>query len=173
MKAKAPSLGMLLVLGFLLLVSRPAAGQAVSIDQWTPSLPTSGERKAADVASWVTALADVALDTKVSWDAPDRRRAFVLQGVRIGVTYGAVFAVKSLVHRTRPCAPDCGADNPQWSFYSAHTALAFQSLSGPRLALTLPLAVGTGGLRVAGGKHWLTDVLVGAAVGTVTSRIRP
>lgn len=159
------------ILVFLFIAST-AYGQALPVDTVTPAFPTSGERKAADIASWVTALADVALDTKASWDAPKRRQAFVLQGVRIGMTYGAAFAVKSLVHRTRPCAPDCGTDNPQWSFYSAHTALAFQSLSGPRLAISLPLAVSTGGLRIAAGKHWLTDVLTGAAIGAATSQIR-
>lgn len=155
------------------LVASTASGQALPLDKWTPVLPTAAERHAADLASWGTALAGVGFDTKASWDAEDRRRAFLLQGVRVGVTYGAVFVVKSLVHRARPCAPACGSDNANWSFYSAHTALAFQTLGGPRLAFELPLAVSTGGLRVAAGKHWLTDVLTGAAIGAATSRIRP
>lgn len=49
---------------------------------------------------------------------------------------------------------------------------AFAGLGGPRLEFALPLAVSTGGLRVAADKHWLTDVLAGAAVGAITSRIR-
>ena len=150
-----------------------AYGQALAIDKWTPALPTKAERRVADAVSWATAIADVALDAKDSWDSEDRRRAFALQGVRVGVTYGAVFAVKTLVHRKRPCAPtSCGHDNPDFSFYSAHTALAFQTLGGPRLVFSLPLAVSTGGLRVAANKHWLTDVLAGAAIGAATSRIR-
>jgi membrane-associated phospholipid phosphatase len=85
-----------------------------------------------------------------------------LYGLRLGVTYGAAFAAKKLVHRERPCAPlDCGIDNPDFSFYVGHTALAFSTLGGPRLSVALPLAISTGGLRVAGGKHYLTDVLVG------------
>lgn len=155
-----------------LLVASTAHAQALPVDRWAPAFPTTSERKAADVASWVTALADVALDTKASWDAEDRRQAFVLQGVRVGVTYGAAFAVKKLVHRNRPCAPDCGSDNPRQSFYSAHTALAFSTIGGPRLVFSFPLAFETGGLRIGADKHWLTDVLVGAGAGLATSRIR-
>jgi hypothetical protein len=135
-------------------------------------LPTENQRRAADMASWGTALAAVGLDAKASWDCEDRRRCFALQGARVGVTYGVVLAVKKLIHRRRPCAPDCGTDNPDFSFYSAHTALAFQTVGGSRLVFTLPLAISTGGLRVAAGKHWITDTLVGAAAGLLTSRIR-
>jgi len=137
------------------------------------ALPSEGARRAADAISWGTVLAVVALDTKASVDCADRRRCFERQGVRIGVTYGAVFAAKLLVHRARPCAPDdCGADNPNFSFFSAHTAAAFQALGGPRLAVSVPLAVSTGGLRVMAGKHYLSDVAVGAGVGALMSRIR-
>ena len=71
-----------------------------------------------------------------------------------------------VIERERPDGSD------RLSFYSMHTAMAFQTLGGPRLAVALPVSVGTGGLRVAAGKHWLTDVLVGAGVGALTSRIR-
>jgi hypothetical protein len=141
--------------------------------EWRLMLPTPAERQAANVASWTTAVAVTALDAKASWECPDRLRCFELQGVRTGVTYGVVFLVKNIVQRDRPCAPDgCGIDDPRASFYSAHTALAFQAIGGPRLAFTMPLAITTGGLRVAAGKHWLTDVLVGAGAGALTSRIR-
>jgi membrane-associated phospholipid phosphatase len=53
-----------------------------------------------------------------------------------------------------------------------HTALAFSAVGGKRLAFTLPLAISTGGLRVAAGKHYVTDVLTGAAIGYATSFIR-
>lgn len=155
-----------------LLLAAPAAAQSLPVDRLTPPLPTAGERQAADVASWATALTTIALDTKVSWDAADRRQAFVHQAERVGLTYGAAFAVKYLVHRTRPCAPSCGADNPDFSFFSAHTTIAFSTIGGPRLAVSLPLAVSTGGLRIAAGKHYLTDVLAGAAVGSLLSRLR-
>lgn len=155
-----------------LFIASSSYGQAVGIDKWTPSFPTAGERKAADIASWVTVLTDVALDTRASWQSEDRRRAFLLQGVRIGVTYGAAFPVKKLIRRQRPCAPSCGTDDPSQSFYSAHTALACSTLGGPRMAFSLSLAGGTGGLRVGADKHWLTDILAGCAAGLATSRIR-
>lgn len=154
----------------LWLACQPVSAQSVALDKLTPALPTAGERAAADWASWGTALTAVALDTKASWDAPDRLHAFELEGARIGITYGAVFLVKALAHRARPCAPSCGVDNPESSFYSAHTALAFSTLGGSKWALSL--GVTTGGLRVAAGKHWLTDVLTGAFAGWATSRVR-
>jgi hypothetical protein len=155
-----------------LLCPSPAAAQAVAIDHWTHALPTATERQVADLASWGTVVAAVALDTKASWDSTDRGRAFKLQAVRLGITIGAAQLVKVLTHRDRPCTPSCGIDSPNSSFYSLHTALAFQTLGGPRLTFALPLSISTGGLRIAAGKHWLTDVLVGAAAGAATSRIR-
>ena len=103
---------------------------------------------------------------------PVCRRALVMSGIRLGVTAGVATALKVAVHRTRPCAPSCGADNPNFSFPSGHTAFAFSAMGGGRASVMLPLAVGTGGLRVAAGKHWLTDTLAGAALGWVTSGIR-
>jgi membrane-associated phospholipid phosphatase len=162
-------LALLLCLGWAI----GAAAQALPIDTLTPALPSQGARTVADVASWATVLVTVVADAKASWDAPDRLRAFELQGIRVGVTYGAVFAAKYLVHRERPCAPSsCGIDNPDMSFFSGHTALAFSTLGGPRLSVALPLSISTGGLRVMANKHYLTDVLVGAGVGALTSRIR-
>lgn len=149
-----------------------ASAQPLPIDRPVHAFPSAGARQAADVVSWGTVLAAVALDTKASWDNPERGRAFALQGVRLGVTYGAVLIVKQLTHRIRPCAPACGIDDPSSSFYSAHTAYVFSTLGGPRLAVSLPLAVSTGGLRIVAGKHWLSDVLVGAGVGFLTSKIR-
>lgn len=162
----------ILALVVFLLALGSARAQSTSFDRLTPPLPTAGERRAADIASWATAIAAVALDTKASFEAPDRTRALEREGARLGIVYGAAFAVKYLVHRGRPCAPDCGIDNPDFSFFSAHTAVAFSTIGGPRLAFTLPLAVTTGGLRIAAGKHWLTDVLAGAGVGWLTSRLR-
>ncbi|HYM26315.1 MAG TPA: phosphatase PAP2 family protein [Vicinamibacterales bacterium] len=175
-KVGPPAAAVLLALGFSLAMLGRAQAQPLAIDKLTPPLPTAGERTAADVASWATVIADVAFDTKASWDAPNRLRAFELQGARVGATYGAVFAAKLLLHRVRPCAyglperdePEtaCGIDNPDYSFFSGHTALAFASaVGGPRLAFSLPLAISTGGLRIAAGKHYLTDSLFGALAG--------
>ena len=156
----------------LVALAQPAASQPVAFDRLMPPLPTVAERHVADAASWATVVVAEALDTWTSWKAPDRRHAFELQGARVAATYAVVFAAKLAAHRARPCAPDCGIDNPDFSFFSGHAALAFSTLGGPRLAVGLPLAISTGGLRVAAGKHYLTDVLMGAAVGALTSRLR-
>ncbi|MEY4762542.1 MAG: hypothetical protein RLZZ200_2398 [Pseudomonadota bacterium] len=176
-----------IVLSIVLAVSLPRLAAAqTSFDRFTPALPTEGERRVAEIASWATLLTAVALDARATIGKCDGQdqcyRAVVMTGLRVGVTLGATALVKKLVHRTRPCAKGfsdaagydsaCGIDDPDASFYSGHTALAFSTLGGPRLAFALPLSVGTGGLRVAAGKHWLTDVLVGAGVGALTSRIR-
>jgi membrane-associated phospholipid phosphatase len=147
-----------------------------ALDSLTPPLPTVGERKAAEIASWATVIVALALDANATIGKCDGQdqcyRAVTLTGVRIGATLGATALVKHFVQRDRPCAPSCGIDTANASFYSGHTALAFSTLGGPRLAFALPLSVGTAGLRVAAGKHWLSDVLVGAGVGLLTSRIR-
>jgi membrane-associated phospholipid phosphatase len=170
----------------LLLLPAPLWAQPIAVDKVLPKFSTEDARRGADIASWATVSLAVALDTKASWDTSDRQRAFALQGARIGVTVIASELLKRWTHRTRPCAmdttawytssnnfaPPCGSDAPDKSFPSMHTALAFQTVGGPRLAFSLPLAISTGGLRVLAGKHWLTDTLVGAGIGLATSRIR-
>ncbi len=161
-----------LICVLLLGLSASAGAQPLPVDRWTAPLPTSDGQRIADVASWVTVATIVALDAQASWREEHRGRAFALQGARLGITSVAALVVKRLVRRTRPCAPACGMDTPDASFFSGHTAIAFTAIGGPRLSISLPLAVGSGGLRIAANKHWLTDVLVGAGVGAAISRIR-
>jgi membrane-associated phospholipid phosphatase len=136
----------------------------------TWKLPTAAGRKAADVASYVTLGALLTADTVSAFKADDPKQALMQEGARLGMTYGAVWLAKTLVHRKRPCAPDCGIDNPNASFFSGHTAGAFAATGGMRLEFSLPLAVGTGGLRVVGGKHWVTDAVFAAAVGAAAKK---
>jgi membrane-associated phospholipid phosphatase len=155
-----------LVVALLLLVLSASAASA----EPTWKLPTAAGRKAADIASWATAGTLVTLDAIHSAKADNPGRAFTVQGARIGVTYGGVWLAKTLVHRTRPCAPECGIDNPFLSFYSGHSATAGQAIGGARLSITLPLALGTGGLRILAGKHYFTDVVAGELAGYAASR---
>lgn len=178
----------------IILSLMPAAGsaQSVAVDHLTPAFPTVHERHIADVVSWGTVLTAVSLDAVHMWktdcaDTWDRcEGALVKAGLRVGLTMGVAQLVKVIVHRRRPCATVgtaidmhgyneaeiCAPDSNDSSFYSLHTALAFSTLGGSRLAFALPLSVSTGGLRIAAGKHWLTDTLVGAGAGALTSRIR-
>lgn len=129
-------------------------------------------QKVAEAASYVTAVMPVVLDANVSWGCQDRVRCFEKQGLRIGVAYGIAFLAKRFIHEDRPCAPSCGVDRANSSFFSGHTMLPFTAMGGPHLAVVVPFGVSTGGLRIAAGKHWWWDTAVGAGVGVLTSRIR-
>ena len=154
----------------MLLVGGGVQAQSTAFDRLTPALPTANERKAADIASWVTAGVAIGLDFKESWKGgKEERLAFV---AKVGTVYAITFLIKEIAHRKRPCSPECGVDRSDSSFPSGHTAIAFSTMGGPRMAISVPLAVSTGGLRIAAGKHWLTDTLVGAGVGLLASRIR-
>jgi hypothetical protein len=154
-------------LSVFLLVNPTLARSQGALDRMTPPLPTTSERRVADWVSLGTVGLDMTLDFKAAWEnRNDRTHQLQLFAVRAGLTYGWASIAKGLAHRVRP-----DGSNDQ-SFYSMHTAYAFSTLGGPRLAVSLPLAVSSGGLRIAAGKHYLTDVLVGAGVGAITSRLR-
>jgi len=100
-------------------------------------------------------------------------------------------ATKFVTARTRPYAlygtlPSEGVDD-HLSFYSGHTAIAFSAVAaGGMLAklrgdpawpwvygIGFTAAAATGYFRMASDKHWLSDVLVGAATGTVVGLAVP
>jgi len=151
------------------LMATAVTAQPLPIDRLTPAWSAEHQR-AASILSNVTLWSTVAIDTWDSFHADDPKKALLEQGVRDGAVMGLGLVVKVLVHRRRPCAPACGVDNPDYSFWSGHTALAFASVGRRRIAITVPLAIGTGGLRIVSGKHYLSDVLAGAAVGALAGR---
>ena len=84
----------------------------------------------------------------------------------LGITFGAVAALKLAVRRERP-------DGGAYSFPSGHTAGAFAVAPvlarhfGRRVAVpAYVLAVMTGMGRLEDRKHFLSDVLFGATIGT-------
>ena len=100
-------------------------------------------------------------------------------------------ATKFIAVRERPYAlhvtlPSEGADD-RLSFYSGHTTIAFAAAASAGMLAQLrddehwpwvygvgfTAAAATGWLRVAGDKHWLTDVVVGAATGTAVGLAVP
>lgn len=142
--------------------------QPVAFDRLAPAWSLEHQR-AAEVLSNVSLWSTVGVDTWSAWQAPDRRAAFLRQGLRYGVVESAALITKLIVHRDRPCAPACGVDAPSRSFLSGHTALAFAAgAGGRRVIVTMPLAASTGYFRIAANRHWLTDVLAGAGVGLIT-----
>lgn len=128
-------------------------------------------QRTAELFSNVTLWTNVGLETYAAWQATDRKHAFLVEGERIAFVELGTDLIKVLVHRTRPCAPDCGTSDPNKSFPSGHTSLAFTA-TGDRLALTLTLASATGYFRMASNRHWLTDVVAGAAIGSAATFIR-
>jgi len=108
----------------------------------------------------------------------------LLIGEAVTVAGAVAQAAKFVAARQRPYAafgslPSRGVDD-HLSFYSAHTTVAFAAAAaGGMLArrrgdqhwpwvygVGFTAAATTGYLRMAADKHWLTDVLVGAATGT-------
>jgi len=108
--------------------------------------------------------AAIAADTAASWRSEDRARAFKCQAIRLGLTTGVATLVKRTVHRARPDGSD------RMSFFSGHTATAMAS-AGWRVEVGIPIAIGAGYLRMAAHKHYLTDVVAGAAAGWLASRV--
>lgn len=91
------------------------------------------------------------------------------QGVAAGITQ----IVKVQANRLRPDGTD------RRSFFSGHTSSAFSSaavgcvLDKNFCAPGYVLAAATGYLRIAADKHWASDVLMGAIVGTASGKFIP
>ena len=153
-----------------------ASAQALPIDKLTPPAASQTGRDIADFASYAGLATQIGIDTYASWKADDRAHAFKMEGIRLSVTVASSEIIKRLVRRSRPCAPSCGVDNPNASFWSEHTALAFSTtphgVGGVALTFSLLDSSLTGGERILANKHFLTDVLAGAGVGYATSFIR-
>lgn len=153
----------MITLAALVLLSTAASAEV----RW--ALPNETAQKVAAGASWVTLGADVALQTYDSFQCPDRTACILGQVLKIGVAFGSVYAIKQAGHRKRPCAPDCGAENPDDSFPSGHATLAFQAVGGNHMKTKLALAIATAIERVLADKHYPTDVLAGAGLGLTIS----
>jgi membrane-associated phospholipid phosphatase len=139
------------------------AAAPVSADEPRP-FRWSGHHALAGHLSDAVVAAAIAADTAASWRSEHRGRAFGCQALRLGLVTGVTAVVKRTVHRTRPDGSD------RMSFFSGHTATAMAS-AGWRLEVGVPIAVGAGYLRMAADKHYLTDVLAGAAAGWLVSRV--
>jgi membrane-associated phospholipid phosphatase len=150
-------------------------------------------RAAAPVAFWIPPMMVVAAPWVWAEESGDRHainaqyaRA-ATQGLLIG--FAVSRTTKALVHRRRPCAVDSVPRCPnerlisaRSSFFSEHTTAAFSVASAvafeavrrnePNVELISSIGIGTATLvglgRLYSHHHWLSDVLVGAAVGTAS-----
>jgi membrane-associated phospholipid phosphatase len=118
----------------------------------------------AGIASDITVGLSIGADTIHSWQSPNRKAAFVCQGIRDGAVLGITELLKRLVSRIRPD----GSDNMSWP--SEHTAFAAASAGGYSYAFVIPITIGTGAGRIMANKHYLTDVVSGALIGGVIGR---
>jgi membrane-associated phospholipid phosphatase len=135
----------------------------------------------AGMVGWQVLSARAAGDTREGWVD------VLLVAEAAGIAMDVNQAVKFAVGRQRPYAHYGDVSNPgraptpddNLSFYSGHTTFAFavaaaagtvSDLRGYRgtpwvWGVGMTLATATGYLRIAGDKHYLSDVLVGAATG--------
>jgi membrane-associated phospholipid phosphatase len=99
-------------------------------------------------------------------------RAFTYDATQALIVNGIYTEIlKKAIHRQRPDGSD------QMSFPSGHSSSAFAIATvaeehyGWRVGIPSYLAASAIGLsRISGNKHYLTDVLAGAALGTITGR---
>lgn len=88
------------------------------------------------------------------------------EAINVGVAYGLAELAKTLVDRERPDKSD------RRSFFSMHTSIACAgAFTSTRELAAAALCGSTAYLRVAAGRHWLTDVLTGAVAGIAVTRI--
>lgn len=110
------------------------------------------------------------------------------------LTYGSKELLKSLIPRNRPYSftgdiPEDERDDYYNSFPSGHTSYAFLaatflsttfSQEYPESPWRLPIIIGSyslattvGALRISSGNHYITDVLTGAAIGSLYACLIP
>lgn len=142
----------------LLVLSAPAVAETQPL-AWAVK-----HRPIAQRTSDILVGAQLVADTVHSLRSERRGRALGCQALRMGIAFGASELVKRATDRERPDRSD------RLSFYSGHTATAF-SAGGWRWQISAPIAIGSGYLRMAANRHYISDVLVGAGAGYLTSRI--
>lgn len=161
------------------------------LDGWARDRLRWGDPEAGRLASNIAVVAVPAglagaLALSSGLDGPRRRMLedFVLVAQAFGVTMLGDHVPKLLVARLRPyalydTAPSDSAGD-RLSFWSGHTAVTFAAASAAGTVARLRgyehwrwiMGVGfagaaaTGWFRVAGDRHWLSDVVAGAAWGT-------
>jgi len=191
------ALGVMIPLDLWLYLDEPSATQrdpwAPSFDRATRdalALDVRGQRRAASASDAflysLSALGVVApYVAHLDFGADEHRGVLVGAEAMLG-TLLVTNVTKHLVRRQRPDAGEHPDHEAHASFFSGHTSMSFAGatmltihayeyrwLDGdtrwvvPAVAYTA--AASTGWLRMAARRHWLTDVLVGAAMGTGTS----
>jgi membrane-associated phospholipid phosphatase len=115
---------------------------------------------AADTLSTIGAFGSIGLSSWQAYRSPNRKQAFLCEGLRVGLSSVAAEVTKRLIHEDRPD----GSDNR--SFFSEHTSTTASAVSS--LGWNIGLTIGVGFGRMAANKHYPWDVAAGAGVGELT-----
>lgn len=142
-----------LVIGLILFSANTARGQASIFD---PTNVKWDNVKAAQTLSNIGVGIGISLDVVDVLRSQDKKRSAIVLSERYLVVLAVTEITKRVIHRTRPD----GSDNK--SYPSEHTAFA----SG-RWYVGIPV----GYLRMAGDKHYLTDVLSGFVIRKITDKV--
>ena len=140
--------------------SERSSKQKTSIDNYLPFLPVAA----------VYGLNVIDIEGKNNFS--DRTMILSLSGIIMGT---AVFSIKNLAGETRPDGSD------KYSFPSGHTAAAFATAEFLRQEYKdvspwygvagYSMAVMTGYLRMYNNRHWMGDVVAGAGIGIISTRL--
>jgi membrane-associated phospholipid phosphatase len=156
------------------------SGKDAEISQWaSDNTPVFGSREraseASDLLAGSAAATALIAAAAVPPSRPAKEKELLSVAAASGLTVALTESLKLISHRPRP---DNSGDN---SFPSGHTSFAsanaysadhilqeMDTRGAPRFLLSAvppALAAGTGWARVEAKKHYLTDVLAGAALG--------
>ena len=147
----------LLLLALQTPATPPPAATAPRFDLATQAvLRWDGHEGTADLFSHLTSGLGGSYPCVLERDGEACKRA----AIRVASAAAIAESAKRLVNRWRPDLSD------DQSFFSQHTAVACSGVGERRgRAVSIALCLSTAYLRIAGDKHWLSDVLVGMAVG--------
>ena len=148
----------------LLLFALPAHAQ-----EPTPAFPNHTAQRIADVASYGTLGAGLALETIDAIHCPDVSKCIWQEIFGLTVAWAGHGILSTVTHRARPCAPACGHNDPYASFPSGHAWFAGQTVWGDHKGWKAGLAIATSGLRVGANLHHTTDVTAGLLLGWGTT----
>lgn len=136
-----------------LLLAIPAHAEETAA--WAPS-----QRATANALSNITLGSQIGLDTWHSFKSENRTKAFCEQGLALAITVGVDTLLKHSIKRLRP-------DGSSYdSFPSGHTGTTAAS-GGWNFAFSAPLTEFVAITRMGANRHYPTDTVFGAAIGTV------
>lgn len=134
-----------------------------------PSQARADDKKIADVISYVSLAADIAIDTNNSLHCSNKKNCLITQTLKDGGIVLTSELIKHYFPDKRPCYPDCGIDNPLANMPSEHNALAWGSLVPVKqksFSFSLSMGIVTAAGRYKAKKHDVKAIVIGALIGS-------